>query len=92
MKVKVEYGNTDIERTEIEKTEIVEVNSIKQLYFKLKREYIAEHGAYASVHKIDGDSDKLKQNPYEFSELCEVFNTFYIGSKEGEYIEGWELV
>ena len=85
MKVKVEYGNR-VRETDVEKTEIVEVNSIKQLYFDLKRKYITEH-------EIDGASgDTALDYLNEFSEVCDVENTFYIGFEEGEYIEGWELV
>ena len=85
MKVKVEYG-CRVRETDVGKTEVVEVNSIKQLYFDLKRKYIAEH-------EIDGDPNNSAVDYLnEFSEVCDVENTFYIGFEEGEYIEGWELL
>ena len=87
MKVKVEYGNR-VRETDVERTEIVEVQSIKQLYFKLKRQYIAEH-------EIDVDVDDPEATALEYlheiSEVCDVENTFYIGFEEGEYVEGWAL-
>ena len=85
MRVKVEYGNR-VRETDVDKTEIVDTNSIKRLYFDLKRKYIAEH-------EIDGDPNNSELDYLnEFSEVCDVENTFYIGFEEGAYIEGWQLV
>ena len=90
MKVKVEYGNR-VRETDVERTEIVETNSIKQLYFKLKKEYLAP--LLAEEGLIAGDPNcSAVDYLNEFSEVCDVENTFYIGFEEGEYVEGWELV
>ena len=85
MKVKIEYGNR-VRNTDVERTEIVDTNSIKRLYFDLKRWYIGEHA-------IKGDANNSALDYLnEFSEVCDIENTFYIGFEEGEYIEGWEII
>jgi hypothetical protein len=90
MRVKVEYGNR-VRETDVERTEIVEVNSIKQLYFKLKREYLAP--LLEAEGLIEGEPNcSALDYLNEFSEVCDIENTFYIGFEEGAYIEGWQLV
>ena len=85
MLVKVEYGNR-VRDTDVDRTEVVKVNSIKRLYFDLKRKYIAEH-------ELEGDpNNDVVDYLNEFSEVCDVENTFYIGFEEGEYVEGWEIL
>tara|TARA_R110002167_G_scaffold12706_1_gene53816 strand:+ start:390 stop:647 length:258 start_codon:yes stop_codon:yes gene_type:complete len=85
MKVQVEYG-CRVRDTDVERIEVVEVRSIKSLYFDLKRKYITEH-------EIDGDANNDAVDYLnEFSEVCDVENTFYIGFEEGDYIEGWALI